>query len=228
MSKSERQIVDRMSGCYKSIPMLTNSAVPMHKRVLENWSECLVAAGREPGAATLDEFDRVLADAGDERPLQTVLAANPTLLGPLLPPGGTYWCLDRPRLGAELVPDFLLASITSVGFRWVMIELESPNEKALTKAGLPAKKLADALKQVRDWRTWLTDNVAYARDQLGLTDIEAASPAYVIIGRRTHQDQKQAKTYRALSADGITVMSYDRLRDTIGRVAQSGKGIRRG
>src|SRR4051794_29861804 len=92
-----------------------------------------------------------------------------------------------------------------------MIELESPNEPALTRAGLPAKKLAEALKQIRDWRTWLVDNVAYARGERGLTDIEANSPAYVVIGRRAGLDPKQVKTYRALSTDGTTVMSYDRL-----------------
>jgi hypothetical protein len=68
---------------------------------------------------------------------------------------------------------------------------------------------------VRDWRTWLTDNVAYARNELGLRDIEATCPAYIVIGRRASFDPKQAKTYRALSSEGTTVMSYDRLRDLI-------------
>jgi hypothetical protein len=179
-------------------------------RILDRWSECCVTDGR-PAATTIDDFERVLGDAPDERPLQTFLASNPRLLVPLAPIGGTVWCLDRPRLGSELIPDFLLASITSVGFRWVMVELESPSEKALTKGGLPAKKLAEALKQIRDWRTWLTDNVAYARSELGLKDIEANCSACVVIGRRGGLDSSQAKIYRALSSDGTTVMSYDRL-----------------
>ena len=104
-----------------------------------------------------------------------------------------------------------------------MVELESPNEKALTKAGLPAKKLAEALKQIRDWRTWLTDNVAYARGELGLKDIEATCPAYIVIGRRGSLDPKQVKTYSALSTDGTTVMSYDRLLDQMNRAARERK-----
>jgi hypothetical protein len=187
----------------------------MSRRTLEKWPECCVTSARQPALLRIDEFERVLADATDERPLQTLLGSHPVLLGPLVPPGGNFWCLDRPRLGAEWVPDFLLASITSVGFRWAMIELESPNERSLTKLGLPAKKLAEAQKQVRDWRTWLTDNVAYARNELGLTDIEANCPAYIVIGRRASLDPKQAKTYRALSSETTTVMSYDRLRDVI-------------
>lgn len=166
-----------------------------------------------PAAKTVDEFQRILDDATDERPLQTFLASSPMLLGPLAPPGGQYWCIDRPRLGAEFVPDFLLASHTSIGFQWSMIELESPNAKVLTKADLPAKKLAEALKQVRDWRTWLTDNLAYARGELGLKDIDAQCAAFVIIGRRGSLEPRQAPQYRALSGNGINVMTYDRLLD---------------
>ncbi len=97
-----------------------------------------------------------------------------------------------------------------------MVELESPTKKALTKAGLPANKCAEAMKQVRDWRSWLTDNIAYAREELGLKDIDANCRAYIVIGRRSSLDAKQVKTYRALSTDNTVVMSYDRLRDVIG------------
>ena len=196
----------------------------MSKHVLEKWADCLVTAGREPAPETLDDFERVLGDAADERPLQKLLATSPVLLGSLVQPGGHYWCLDRPKLGAEYIPDFLLASITSVGFKWVSIELENPNEKALTRAGLPAKKLAEALGQVRDWRMWLTDNVAYAREERGLKDIDGNCEAFVIIGRRSSLDPKQIKKYRALSADGVTVMSYDRLHDTIRNSTRNGQG----
>ena len=194
----------------------------MTARVLEKWTDRLVIAGREPAPDMVEEFERVLADAVDERPLQMFLASAPVLLGPLVPPGGSYWCLDRPRLGAELVPDFLLATATSAGFRWVAIELESPTVKALTKAGLPARKLADALGQIRDWRTWLTDNVAYARQELGLTDIDGSCEAVVVIGRRSSLDRSQIKKYQALSTARITVMSYDRLHDSIRNSSNSG------
>ena len=194
----------------------------MRVSVLEKWADCLVTAGREPASDIVDEFERVLADALDERPMQRFLASAPVLLGPTAPPGASYWCLDRPQLGAEFVPDFLLASSTSAGFRWVAIELESPTVKALTKAGLPARKLADALGQIRDWRTWLTDNIAYARQERGLTDIDGNCDAVVVIGRRSSLDPRQIKKYRALSRDGIIVMSYDRLHDSIRRTHHRG------
>lgn len=184
---------------------------------MESWNEQKVTSLREPAKIISSEFEAVLSDATDESPLQTYLAANPSILASLSSPGGDYWCLDRPRLGSEFIPDFLLASQTSIGIRWAMIELESPLEKALTKAGLPAKKAAEGLKQIRDWRGWIRENVSYARDQLGLTDIDAECPSYLIIGRRTSLDPKQVKIYRELSDDKTTVMSYDRLQDLMGR-----------
>ena len=183
----------------------------MSKSKLEKWTHRKFNVRRPAARVVVEEFHYVLGDAADERPLQAHFAAQPTLLAPLAPLGSGYWCLDRPQLGAELVPDFLLASRSSAGFRWAMIELEGPNERALTKAGLPARKLAEALKQVREWRSWLRSNIAYARDQLGLTEIDAECRAYVIIGRRAALDPKQAHIYRELSDGMTTIMSYDRL-----------------
>lgn len=184
---------------------------------LECWSDQLVTSSRDTAKVIIDEYDVVLSDSRDEKPLQTFLASQPSLLSSLSPPGGSYWCLDRPRLGSEYIPDFLLASQTSVGIQWSMIELESPLEKVLTKAGMPAKKAAEGLKQIRDWRIWVRDNINYAREQLGLKDIDAECTAYLIIGRRANLDQKQAKLYREMSDNKTVVMSYDRLRDLVGR-----------
>jgi hypothetical protein len=183
------------------------------KTKLEKWTHRKFNVRQPVARVLVEEFHRVLGDAADERPLQAYFAAQPMLLAPLAHLGSGYWCIDRPRLGAELVPDFLLASRSSAGFRWVMIELEGPNERVLTTAGLPARKLAEALKQVRDWRIWLRTNIAYARDQLGLVEIDAECRAYIIIGRRAGLDPKQAHIYRELSDSTTTIMTYDRLSD---------------
>ena len=185
----------------------------MTRQTLEKWTDRRVTAGRSTAPRNLDEFKELLSDATDERPLQAYLASTPSLLATLLPPGANYWCLDRPRFGSDHVPDFLLASRSSAGIHWVMVELESPIARALTKAGLPTKHLAAALKQVRDWRTWLTQNVAYARDGLGLSDIDCNIPACVIIGRRDGLERRQVEQYRALSTTNLTVLTYDRLCD---------------
>lgn len=162
-----------------------------------------------------DLFETTLLEAHDERPLQTFLAAHCNLLSCLLPPGESMWCFDRPRFGGEFIPDFLLATRNSGGFQWVMIELESPTKSPLTKAGLPNAKLNEALAQVRDWRSWVRPNIAYAQGQLGFTDLHAEAKAYVVIGRRSMLDTRHIRRYRELSTDKTAVMSYDRLLETI-------------
>lgn len=156
-------------------------------------------------------LDRTLADAGDEVPMQVFLAAHPALLTCLLPPGRDAWCWDRPRFGAELIPDFLLCTRNSTGFEWVLVELEGPAEPQLTQAGLPARKLNQAMGQVRDWRSWLRRNIAYAQGELGFQGISAECQAVIVIGRRSSLDPKNALKWRELSDETTRIMTYDRL-----------------
>lgn len=160
---------------------------------------------------------QTLDDARDEKPLQLFLARHTHLLTCLLPPGREGWCWDRPRLGAEFVPDFLLCTRNSTGIHWVLVELESPTRPPLNQSGLPSGKLAEALGQIRDWRAWLRQNIAYAQQQLGFADLNAECPAYVIIGRRSSLQSRSITKFRELSDNRTTVMTYDRLLDAVGR-----------
>ena len=49
----------------------------MTTSILDRWADCVVMAGREPAPDIVDEFGQVLADAVDERPLQSFLASAP-------------------------------------------------------------------------------------------------------------------------------------------------------
>jgi len=166
----------------------------------------------------LQLLEQTLNDAADESPLQTFLAAHTQLLTCLLPPGRDAWCWDRPRLGSELIPDFLLCTSNSTGFQWVMVELESPAARVLTRAGLPASKLNQALGQVRDWRSWLRRNIGYARDELAFDGLTAESRAIVLIGRRKSIEPRHAVKWGELSDELTQVMTYDRLLETSLRV----------
>ena len=166
-----------------------------------------------PSRAVVSAYESTLAQAVDERPMQTFLAANPVMLRLLANGGHDFWCWDRPRFGSELVPDFLLCGRNSAGFHWTMIELESPQKPPLIKAGRPSAKLNEALSQIRDWRVWLRENVAYAQRQLGFRQLHAECAAIAIIGRRNQIEAKHSLRYRELSRDQVTVMTYDRLTD---------------
>ena len=163
------------------------------------WPENRCAEADAPHHGEVALLKSVLSEAGDERPLQAFLAAHPHLLTCLLPMGRGAWCFDRPRLGSEFISDFLLCTNTSAGMQWRMVELESPTRAPLTQAGIPAQKLNQALAQVRDWRAWLRDNIAYAQNELGFRGLDAECHAFVVIGRRHAIQQRHASRYRELS-----------------------------
>jgi hypothetical protein len=181
--------------------------------VLVNWEVHRITphSSVEP---SLTLFRSTLNDAVDEIPMQTFLASHPHLLECLLPPGRDVWCWDRPRFGSESIPDFLLCTRNSIGFEWVMVELESPAVKPLTQAGLPTAKLREAQGQIQDWRIWLRDNIAYAQTQLGFQGLTAEAQAVIILGRRSAIDLKHAKKWREISTSNTRIMTYDRLIDS--------------
>jgi len=166
---------------------------------------------RRPTGPERESLLDVLADARDEAPLQAFLDRNPAFLARLLPMGSDVIVYDRPRLGAEYIPDFLMSTRNSQGVRWACVELESPAAKAVTRAGNMSATLGGAVRQVNDWRDWLEANGAYARGELGLAGISGALTAYVVIGRREAMNDRQRKRYAALDRMGFSVLSYDRL-----------------
>ncbi len=175
-----------------------------------------VPPGTRPNSV-LDRLRVVIDEARDERPIQEFLARHPYVLSPLLPPGRKMWAFDRPRFGAEFIPDFLLATETSSGVQWRLIELESPTKQILTQAGTPTAALTQALSQVRDWRGWIRANVAYAQGELRLANLDAECSAFVVIGRRGSIPDRHTRRYAELSRGGTEIMTYDRLLDAAAR-----------
>lgn len=162
-------------------------------------------------AATIVDFKDTMLEAVTEAPLQAFLEKVPLVWRCLLPKCRLAWAIPKPQLGAEYVPDFLLAYQNSTGMQWILVELEKPNKRPLTKAGTPTSSLTQARSQVADWRNWLTDNVSYARGTLGLSGIRGDCPAWIVLGRRDMIDLKHIVRYSQLSTPADTVMTYDRI-----------------
>ena len=168
-------------------------------------------------ASHVQQLETVLAQATDERDLQTFLASNPyaLVLGVLGGQLRTSWVFDRPRFGAEYIPDFLIGMRDSLGPTWMLVELESPTADPLRKDGAIRAELHHAVQQVQDYRRWLGQHATYFRDQHGCWGIEAGCTASIVIGRRAMRDNEDGRgRIRDLRRDGIEVMSYDRLVET--------------
>ena len=139
--------------------------------------------------------------------------------------GHGRWVIPQKRLGAEFVPDFVIGEMSSIGYEWQLVELESPEAPLFTRSGDPSKHLNHALRQIDDWRAWLEKNRDYAArplDQggLGLTDISSAASALILLGRRKSLSPKDNGRRRQMIArTGVQIHTYDYIADAIqGRI----------
>jgi Domain of unknown function (DUF4263) len=122
----------------------------------------------------------VVAAARDERPIQEFIEAHPETIAALLG-GRDRFVIPQRSLAGKYVPDFLVCDTDSLGLRWLLVELETP-QSSIT---LSTKNELDAsarrgVAQIREWREWLQNNLDMARrpteqDGLGLADIRPRS-----------------------------------------------------
>jgi hypothetical protein len=157
------------------------------------------------------ELAATLNEAKDERPLQKFYTKHPAMLA-ILFPVLRCWVFPKPRLGGgKLVPDFLVCTADSAGYRWTLIELESPTMEATNKDESVSRDCQHAIQQIRDYRRWLRDNALFEEKQ-GFKGLNADCEGWVVIGRRdadrTELEQQRLADFRK---ERIEVASYDRL-----------------
>jgi hypothetical protein len=167
-------------------------------------------------AENVAAYEAALAAAKDESAMQRILEANPCLLVQHLAGGSGAWVIPQKQLGSEHVTDFLIAVEDSGGFVWVAVELERPQAKIFTVKGDPAFALTHALRQINDWRSWLSRNLDYAtrpRHQSGhsLIDIEPELDGLIILGRDSDLDlEKTSALRKRLERDNrVRIRTYD-------------------
>lgn len=130
-----------------------------------------------------------LEDAKDERPIQKLVESRPQLLTSLIG-GERRFCIPKVRLGVQYLTDFLIAGVDSLGIRWMLIELETPQSSVtLLKSNELDSHARKGRSQIDEWREWLANNLDYARRSrrdggVGLPDVRSLSDGIVIVGRR--------------------------------------------
>lgn len=172
----------------------------------------------------VDEARKELLSAltGRERDAQRVIARHPRLLADRLS-GGWGWVIPQKRLGSEFVTDFMIAEQLSPGYYWQAVELESPRVAMFTRAGDPARYLVHAIRQIQEWRAWLTSNQAYAsrpreENGLGLLQVSPNLSGLIFIGRRSEVSNSTHALRRRMMEDlKIEIRTYDALLDSTER-----------
>jgi hypothetical protein len=177
-----------------------------------------LCAARDVTQADIADYATVLEAAADERPLQEFLASRPGMLSQQLSTS-CRWVIALPRLGAEYVPDFLVARLNSGGLHWTLVELESPRAGLFTRQGRKTRQLDAGTRQVSDWRDWIAANRDYAQRPkatggLGLPEIDYSARGLVIIGRRSAVTDDDRRRLKSIAFnERLDVHSYDWLID---------------
>ncbi|MGW4025744.1 MULTISPECIES: Shedu anti-phage system protein SduA domain-containing protein [unclassified Streptomyces] len=163
---------------------------------------------RRPSMVDCRALHEAMDNATEERPMQVVLENHPALLANVIAGHHGIWVRPQVRLGDRYVSDFLIASRTSAGLRWHLVELESPTER-LTNPGnqRASPTLRHAIDQIQDWREWLKVNLLSARASLPGITVDARG--LIIMGREDVTDSAREIRDRHSVNDRIEIRTYD-------------------
>src|SRR5438477_153894 len=106
------------------------------------------------------QFETVLCSS-DEQIVHTFLETQPELFGFLHDRGVIK---SKFRLADAFTPDFVSfgsGNGNDIRPRISFIEIERPTMPLFTKAGDPASGLTHAVRQVQNWKHWITNNRMY-------------------------------------------------------------------
>lgn len=170
--------------------------------------------GNDPGIAAQNALLEGLEDADDEAPLQKVLEQYPELLAVLVTGNHGCWVIPRPRLNEKYIPDFLIASQTSAGVTWWLVELESPTQPLHMKNRHLAKGPRQGIAQIEDWREHIRGNQANINKLksdggLGFPGLRSDARGLVVVGRgalTSHVDPARASES---AQKNIEIRTYD-------------------
>ena len=161
------------------------------------------------------EFEALLERTPGENEIQAFLEQNPIILSQQLP--HCHHVVPKPRLGSEYVPDFMLPEMNSGGTQWYLVELEPCFGSLVTTKGVFTERVRGAIQQIRDWRSWLSQNLDYAskpvpQHGLGLSEIQNRPAAWIVAGRRSQiTDRFNQLRQQVWENDLIEIKTYDRL-----------------
>lgn len=158
----------------------------------------------------LDQLERLINTSRDERPIQGFLRQHPYVLATALYPHNC-WIFPHPRLGGgQHIPDFLYCDRNSLGFRYLLVELESPTMRALNQDQSISAGTHHAVQQIQDYRGWLRANALAEQKQY--PEISERCEGYILIGRAGEdRDEDGQRRLADLRDSHIEIASYDRL-----------------
>lgn len=140
----------------------------------------------------------------------------------LFKPPETTIVLSEVSLGSDHVIDFVrVTEGFSEGTKYELIEFESPNSRMYNKDGKTSARLNGAIDQVLEWRRWIREHRSQAEKIFPSASWGCGSePVFsysIVISRREESVTVRHKNRSRLHHEDISILSYDRLTDWVGR-----------
>jgi hypothetical protein len=206
------------------------------------WTLARVAAHRAEQAALMPQgrygsisdlreetpalFEAALA-AKKEEAIQRFLTENPYLLQYAINNSGHHgvWAFPKSMIrttGADRspgqIPDFLVASRSSLGYRWTIVELKRSDQQFANASGSALSSTANlALTQCQAYLIHLTDYIGIVRANIRVGQLIQPEGAVILIGDSTKETdaQREVRANFARTSTQIDVVSYNRIRQKL-------------
>ncbi len=155
------------------------------------------------------EFSALLDKSADETEIQFFLENHSYFFNNVIRLWGASPLLAKIALGSDYEVDFACFDAGSSGPEWRLIEIESPRHSLFTKSGDLSASANHAIRQVRDWQSWVDEHLEYARKTFPYIIYPCG---YVFIGRRSEHTITTRRMLKKLNHDArnyIEVHSLD-------------------
>jgi len=133
---------------------------------------------------------KLLDSKVSEERIHSFLASHSYFFNGLIRLNGVSPIYSKIKLGSDYVVDFVWFDAGSLGIEWSLAEIEPPRSSMFNKKGDPSAVLTHAIRQIRDWQTWVDDNGAYARQLMPRIKYPLGQ---VFIGRRSELSSAKAQ-----------------------------------
>lgn len=149
---------------------------------------------------SIEKFEMLIAEHKNEESYQVFFKNNPVFLEPL-----AAKIYDKQRLGDDLITDFVIQTLED---KYVLVEIEKPQDSIFTKQDDFSSKFTHAYGQVIDFLAWTDSNIAYAQKKLPNISLPTG---LLVIGQSTKLtlEQKKKLEYFNLTNTRIKVITYD-------------------
>lgn len=169
-----------------------------------------------------EEFENALK--GSEETIQKFLTANPYLLQYVIPQSGHHgtWAIPKKMIRTKrtdgtpgLIPDYLVATRSSLGYYWHIVELKLASAQFAKPSGTSYSR--DAVEGIAQCATYLshfTNYIETVRSNVGIAQLITPKSAILLIGdaRTETEAQRICRSEFCDLAPRMMVASYDRIR----------------